>query len=273
MHQSSTLVPVAQAPGVSGRYFHGHDFPGVDVALIPFAQPDTQKESVQSLLNTTLQSSLCVGVGTTGITVILDNVAAGHGFPSGSAQDRRAWVEVIAYSGTNVIYQSGAVPAGTAVTASPDPDLWLLRDCMLDSKNEPVPMFWQAQSPSESYQLPGSMTFDPSDPHFYQTHVYQTFPRQTQLTAQPDRVTMRVLVQPIGLDVIDDLTASGDLHDPSVRENMPTYEVGTNPLLTWTPATASNGGVINNVPYSCVSNTSASFVPQVPAPEHVHCHP
>jgi hypothetical protein len=273
MHQSNTLVPVAQAPGVSGRYYHAHDFPGVDVAVTPFAQADTQKETVKAFLATTLQSSLCVGEGTAGITVILDNVSAGHGWPSGSAQDRRAWVEVIAYSGTNVVYQSGVVPDGTPVTTIKDPDLWLLRDCLLDAKNDPVPMFWQAQSPSESYQLPGSMTFDPSNPLFYKTHVYQTFPRQTALAGAPDRVTMRVRLQSIGLDVIDDLAASGDLKDPSVRANIPTFDVGLMPLVTWTPATASTGGVFNNVPYSCVSNTSASFVPQVPAPAHVHCNP
>jgi hypothetical protein len=275
MHQSSTLVPVAQAPGVSGRHYHAHDFPGVDVAVTPFAQADTQKEAVQNFLDTTVQSSLCVGEGTAGIIVILDNVAAGHGFPSGSAQDRRAWVEVTAYSGTNVVYESGVVPDGMAVTAtaSKDADLWLLRDCMLDSKNEPVPMFWQAQDPSESYQLPGTITFDPSNPNYYRTHIYQTFPRQMALTAPPDRVTLRVHLQPIGLDVIDDLTASGDLKNASVRANMPTYDLGANPLVTWTPATASAGGVFNNVPISCVSNTSASFVPQVPAPMHAHCNP
>jgi hypothetical protein len=273
MHQSGTPVPVAQAPGVSPRPYHAHDFPGVDIALTPFAQADTQMESVRTFVDTTIQSSLCVGEGTAGITVILDNVAAGHGFPSGSAQDRRAWVEVIAYSGMNVIYQSGFVQDGTAVTTINDPDLWLLRDCLLDSKNNPVPMFWQAQNPSESYQLPGSLTFDPSSPDFYRTHIFQTFPRQTALPAAPDRVTMRVRLQPIGLDVLDDLTTSGDLKDPTVRANMPTYDVGNNPVVTWTPATAAPGGVFNNIPYSCVSNTSASFIPQVPAPAHVYCKP
>jgi hypothetical protein len=276
MHQSTTPVPVAQAPGVSPRFYHGHDFPGVDIALTPFPQADTQKESVQNFLDSTIQSILCVGEGTAGIIVILDNVAAGHGWPSGSAQDRRAWVEVTAYSGSNIIYQSGVVPDGTAVTttATQDPDLWLLRDCMLDTNNTPVPMFWQAQNPSESYQLPGTMTFDTLDPRFYLTHVYQTFPRQKVLSAAPDRVTLRVRLQAIGLDVIDDLTSSGDLTAP-VRGNVPTYDIGTSPVVTWTPATAASAGVFSvwNVPISCVSNTSASFAPQVPAPAHAYCKP
>ncbi len=275
MRQSPTLVPVAQAPGVSGRYYHSHDFPGVDVAVTPFAQASEQKQAVQTLLDTTIQSSLCVGQGTAGISVILDNVAAGHDWPSGAAQDRRAWVEVIAYSGPKIIYQSGVVPDGMAVTSVSDPDLWLLRECMLDGKNAPVSMFWQAQNPSESYLLPGQITFVATDPLFYATHIYQTFPRQKALTAAPDRVTMRVRLQAIGLDVIDDLMASGDLTDPSVRGQIPTYVIGNTPIVEWTPAAATGGYMdpVLHLPYTCVTNTSATFVPQIPAPAHVHCEP
>ncbi len=279
MNQSGTPLPVAQAPGVPNRYYHAHDFPGIDVGLTPFPSADqkTQKESVTTFLDTSIQSSLCVGEGTAGFTVILDNVAAGHGWPSGSAQDRRAWVELIAYSGQNVIYQTGVVPDGTPVTKINDPDLWLFRDCMLDSKDDEVTMFWQAQSPSESYELPGSMTFDASDPRFYQTHIYQTFPQSTAVTQAPDRVTLRVRMQPIGLDVLDDLAASGDLKDPSVRAQMATltYDVGAKPLVEWTQATASMGFVdpVTHIPYSCATNTSGSFITQVPAPVHVHCKP
>jgi hypothetical protein len=273
MYESQTLVTVAQAPGVRGRYYHSHDFPAVDVALTDFPQAATEKPLVQSALDPTVQSSLCVGEGTTGITVILDNVAAGHGWPSGAAQDRRVWVEVIAYAAGKVIYQSGVVPDGTAVTTIDDPDLWLLRDCMLDSQNTPVPMFWQAENPSESYQLPGTATFDRGNPAFYQTHIYQTYPQHALLTAAPDRVTMRVRVQPIGLDVLDDLIASKDL-DPSYRAKMPTFDVGKTPLLEWTPATAQLGFTDpNRTPFTCVTKSGGSFVPQVPAAPHVHCKP
>jgi hypothetical protein len=276
MSQSPTEMPIAQAPGAKDRYYHAHDFPAVDVAVTPFGPPGasgTQRVSNQTLLDTTIQSSLCVGEGSAGVTVILDNVAAGHGWPSGAAQDRRAWIEVIAYSGGKVIYQSGVVPDGTPVTSIADPDLWLLRDLMLDSKNMPVSMFWQAQKPSESYQLPGQITYDPMDACFYETHVYQTFPRQTALTTAPDRVTMRVRLQSIGLDVIDDLTGSGDLTNSTVRANIPTYDVGSSPLVEWTPAKASYGYTMTGIPYTCVTNTSGSFTPQVPAATNLYCKP
>jgi Cytochrome c554 and c-prime len=277
MSQSPTEMPIAQAPGAKNRYFHGHAFPGVDVAVTPFGPPGasgTQQVSNQTLLDTTLQTTLCVGDGTTGMLVILDNVAAGHGWPSGSAQDRRAWIEVIAYSGQTVVYQSGVVPAGTPVTSIADPDLWLLRDCMLDDQNKPVDMFWQAQKPSESYQLPGQMTYLTTDQRFYETHIYQTFPQQTALSTPPDRVTLRVRVQAIGLDVIDDLTGTGDLTDTMVRAKIPTYDVGSNPLVEWTPAKGVYGySPMPGVNYTCVTNTGGSFVPQVPATPHVYCKP
>jgi hypothetical protein len=273
MVQSPTLVTVAQAPGVYGRYYHSHDFPGLDVALTPFPESDAQKQSVQSFLDTTVQSSLCVGEGTAGITVILDNVAAGHGWPSGAAQDRRAWIEVVAYVAGKVVYQTGVVPDGTAVTTINDPDLWLLRDCMLDSQNNPVAMFWQAENPSESYQLPGTITFDQSNPVFYMTHIYQTYPQGSALSAAPDRVTLRVRAQPIGLDVIDDLIASKDL-DPSYRAKVPTFDVGMTALVEWTPATATVGYTdMAQIPWTCVTKSNASFIRQTAAPPHVHCKP
>jgi hypothetical protein len=280
MHQSTTQMPVAQAPGApANRYYHAHDFPGVDVALTPFPQADAEKQAVQASLDYTLQTTLCVGQGVSGIMVILDNVAAGHGWPSGAAQDRRAWIEVIAYSGPKVIYQSGVVPAGTPtapempVTKIQDADLWLLRDCMLDNTNHEVSMFWQAQEPSETYQLPGTMTFNMMDVRYFQTHYFKNFPGQATLTAQPDRVTMRVRLQPIGLDVIDDLIGSGDL-EPSVRASIPTFDLGTTPLVEWTPATANFGFAdMGMQPYTCVTKTSGSPFHQEIAPQHKYCNP
>jgi hypothetical protein len=151
----------------------------VDVALTPgFPNATSEKSAVTQFLGSTLQIALCV-TQLGAVRVILDNAAAGHDWPSGAAQDRRAWAEVIASKGGSVIYQSGVVPAGTPVTAvTNDPDLWLLRDCMFDDSSPPkqVDMFWQAAS-YEGNELPGQITFDAGDPDFYLTHVVQFFPR------------------------------------------------------------------------------------------------
>jgi hypothetical protein len=253
------MVPIAQAPNVVPRYYHAHDFPAVDVALTPsFPNATTEQQNVSTFLQTTLQTALCV-TQQGGVRVIVDNVSAGHYWPSGAAQDRRAFAEVIASKGGQVIYQSGVVPAGVpVVSVQNDPDLWLLRDCMFDDAGTQVDMFWQAAT-SQGNELPMPVTTVKTDPRYYQTHIYQRFPRALNATLPevPDQVTMRIRLQPIGLDVIDDLASTGDL-DAGIAATMPTFDVA--PLVTWTPAAATASGLTytddDGQPVTCVSATN-----------------
>ena len=86
--------------------------------------------AVQNALNgTVLSGALCLS-SSGGIRVILDTTGVGHQWPTGAAQDRRAWAEVIAYDDVGgVIYSSGVVPDGTPVTSTvtkdPDPGSWV----------------------------------------------------------------------------------------------------------------------------------------------------
>jgi hypothetical protein len=281
MNQAPTKMPIADFPGAPDRELHSHMFPAVDVALDPsFPHVAEQEEAVQTFLNSTLQSALCVvegGPTQSAIRVVLDNVAAGHGFPSGSAQDRRLWVEVTAYQGTNVLYQSGVVPANTSPAVGADADEWLLRDCMLDPSLNPVDMFWQADS-YETNQLPAQLTFQPTDPRYYQSHIVQAYPRSTGdwFAGVPDRVTMKIHLQPMGLEVLDDLVGTGDL-DASVRAMMPTYDLdlGGTTTLEWTAA-AVNGTYFENNSYKvdCVTATNLNVATdKVQATGHLHCTP
>jgi hypothetical protein len=279
MDQSPQQVAVAQVPNSPLRRIHSHAMPGVDVALTSFANTATQLQLVQSFLDTTLQSALCVEPlgNDTLISTVLDNVAAGHGWPSGSAQDRRAWVEVEAYDADGgIFYQSGVVPDGGSPITSSDPDLWLLRDCMFDGSGSQVQMFWQAAS-AEGDELPAQATFDPSDRRYYQTHIQRFWPGTGRsLGRVPDHVTMRVQLQPIGLDVLDDLISSGDL-DSSLRAMMPTFTVGAqNVALTWTSAAATASYIDQNTgnPVYCVTETNFNVQSdKVPAPVNAHCSP
>jgi len=279
-HMDRSLVdaPVAQFAGAPPRRAHDHRFPAVDVALSPFAEVEDQRAAVQRFLDTSLQTALCVrgfGAGTT-LQVILDNVAGGHSWPSGAAQDRRAWVEVVAYAGSDVIFESGVVGEGGTPAAIVDPDLWLLRDCMFDASGRETHMFWDAAS-NESRLLPAQQTFDPTDRRFYQSHIVQTYPRAGALTLPrtPDRVTMRVRLQPVGLEVIDDLAASGDLSAEGatgLKRAMPTYDIGS--VLEWTAATASEKYVQSGQPISCISHTNLSAsADKVPAIRSAECTP
>ncbi len=257
MNQGTSPKPIAQAPGVGPREYHAHDFPAVDVALTAgFPNAAAEQQSNVSFLQTTLQTALCV-TQQGGVRVIVDNVSAGHFFPSGASQDRRAWAEVIASRGGQVIYQSGVVPDGTpVVSVQNDPDLWLLRDCMFDDAGKQVDMFWQAAT-TQGNELTMPVTTDKTDPRYYQTHVYQNYPRALNATLPqvPDQVTVRFRLQPIGLDVLEDLVDGGDL-DASVAAAMPTFDAA--PLLTWTAAEATAEGLTyqeEGQPVTCVSAT------------------
>jgi hypothetical protein len=268
----------AQAPGVKLRKVHGHDFPGVDVALTDFPEAPAQAAAVQASLDTTLQAALCVkGADSPGATiqVVLDNVGAGHLWPSGVAHDRRAWVEVKAFAGGNVVYQSGVVADGESIVNSADPDVWLMRECLFDKQDKPVDMFWEAAT-FETSQLPGPTTNVPTDPGYYLTHVFRNFPRPTStpssLATPPDRVTMRVRLVPVGYDVLDSLVASGDLK-PEVKARMPVFTLAAT-TLEWTAAAATIKYPDQGIPVSCVSaglTTGASTAS--PAPENTKCSP
>jgi hypothetical protein len=282
-HMNGSQGLAAQYSGVGLRTVHSHEFPGVDLPLTAFPNADTLKADSQAFLDTTLQAALCVkGMpGQVVLQVVLDNVGAGHLWPSGATQDRRAWVEVMAYTNampTTPYYSSGVVPDGQSVLAITDPDLWLIRDCIFDGQNQEVHMFWQAAS-HDSNQLPGPVTNVPTDPKYYLTHVMREYPAPTSpspmLTTMPDRVTMRVRLVPVGLDVLDDLAQSGDL-DAGVKAAMSTYALaGT--TLEWTPAEAAKQKiqyVDNGIPVSCVTSGIATGSQGAnPAPAHTKCQP
>jgi hypothetical protein len=277
-HMEGRDGAAAEAPGAKTRRVHSHAAPGVDLALTPFPESEAQRELVQRSLDTTLAAQLCVrGAGSPGATIlaVLDNVGAGHNWPSGAAQDRRAWVEIIAYSGDVPVYQSGVVGEGESVSDLADPDLWWARDCLLDAEGAHVHMFWEAAE-YDSNLLPGPVTNVPSDPAFYEAHRVRTFPRPTSspasLATPPDRVTMRVRLVPVGLDVLDDLVASGDL-DPSVRDAMPHFTLASTEL-EWTAEKATIKYPDQGIEVSCVTaglKSGPSFAK--PAPELTKCGP
>jgi len=283
MPKSAELGPIADVPGAPRRARHSHQFPGVDLALTPFPEAEAQRAAVQSLLDTTLQTALCVrGTGTNAnLVVIVDNVAAGHKWPSGAAQDRRAWFEVAAFADGRELYRSGSVAPGSDPDPARDTDLWLISDCMLDGAGNSVSKMWAAKS-VDSNLLPGQLTFDKASPLFYRTHVMRSFPKDPleSLSSYPERATLDVHLQPFPLALFDDLFA-----DPArvnqnaesvaaLREKLLPLHVGEQ--LVWTPEAAADtahGGhsyIDQGVPMSCVTTTGLNAAAdKVPAPEHV----
>ena len=158
MPPSTAMEPVAEGPGPERPQpdRHLHHFAAVDVALDGFpnsgdaardmALRDQQRVELQQLLDVTLRIDICVqaiGAGSA-VYITLDNAFAGHKFPSGAAQDRRVWLELIGYRGGAQVFTSGVVPDKKAVTSITDPNLWLLRDKIFDADNKETHLFWQA---------------------------------------------------------------------------------------------------------------------------------
>ncbi|MEO8876876.1 MAG: multiheme c-type cytochrome [Polyangiaceae bacterium] len=229
-HMPSSQAPASDQSGMPVRAVHSHSVPGVDISLLPNAQSNLQRVQVQQNLDPALVAKLCVtppGNGPT-VTATLDDAFVGHDWPSGATHDRRAWLEVVAYQGTSVVFSSGVVADGQDVLTITDPNLWIFRQRLLDGAGNEVKFMWQAVTTEGTFLTP-SVTNNPQDPGYYHalSHTYDVPPNA-------DRITMRLRIISIGLDVIDALIASGDL-DASLRANVPVYTLaGT--TLEWTTA-------------------------------------
>jgi len=241
-HMGPPVVqPIADADGVRGdRRFHPHKMAAVDVVLDDFPGgeltaplAEAQRAEIDRFRLTSTCAEICVnpdGNGGTNIDLYLHNEFAAHSFPSGATQDRRVWLEFHVYEGDTEVLSSGAVPEGTAVEDFEDPLLWQFRSRMFDAQGEEVHMFWEAASSQEDLLL-GSEVLTPSgDASTWRARRYN-------IAGNVDRVTTALRLQPMSLEVLDDLIESGDL-DPEIRDRMPIFTPPpTN--LEWTIDTAA----------------------------------
>ena len=229
-HMKGRTDTATDAPGVALRRVHDHRMVGVDTALTPFPEMEDQARQIQRELNTTAVAALCVKQEgqTVQMRADLENMAAGHAWPSGATHDRRVWVELIAYDAEDqVVFSSGVVEPGQAVTSLDDPNLWRLGTRSYDDDGREVHMFWDIAR-VESLLLPPPNHNHVNgetvgvDGHLVHDYMYES----DQL---PTRVTLRVRVRAMGLDVLDDLIATGDL-DPAIRSQIRTFDVGATQL-------------------------------------------
>lgn len=230
---------VADVDGVPGdRMKHQHNFAGVDHHLTDF--PDAEQGpgiKAQQLAaieagdrQRALCSTMCVTPADGGgydIKVWLHNEAAGHSWPSGATQDRRAWIELIAYDGADTMFESGVVADGEAVTALADPNLWLFGERMLDDMGEEVHMFWEARSLEGNLLEVADKLSPEGDALTWQSREYHVDADNL------DRVTSKMRLRPMGLEVIDILIDEGVL-DPAVRDEFMTFDMPSS-VLDWTP--------------------------------------
>ena len=98
-------------------------------------------------------------------------------------------------------------------------------------------MFWEAASATGN-AVPGSVIQNVIDPTtFNKSHPKKQYPGTGMLPMMPDRVSLKIHLQAIGDDVLEELVASQDL-DPAIKDNIARYQLGGAASFDWTPATA-----------------------------------
>jgi nitrate/TMAO reductase-like tetraheme cytochrome c subunit len=254
-HMPSSTEVIADAPGLAVKSrpfgFHEHMWPAVDQALTPFPETEAQAARIHedlkgaiAIVGTTPLGStaplggICVTPEDGGqITVRIDSFNVGHAFPSGAAQDRRAWVELRAFDASNnVIFESGIVPDGMDPEQIDDPNLFGMWDQTFKADDTPAHFFWEVARSDPSWLLRPPVTNDPTDPRVDHSRT-EDFPI-VGLQNMVDRIEARVLMRALPFELIDLLVASGDLA-PEIRARLPTLELeGTKRV--WRRSTIDN---------------------------------
>jgi nitrate/TMAO reductase-like tetraheme cytochrome c subunit len=238
-HMFSKDGLVADFDGVVNRPngLHEHTWPGIDQALTPFPEMEEQARQIDRDLKNAVAvtgptglggqpgvGGICVNADNGGqITVRVDSINVGHAFPSGAAQDRRAWVQVIAYdAANNVLFESGRVPNGVDPEQIGDPNLFGMWDQVFKKDNTPAHFFWEIARTDPAWLLKPPVTLDPLDPRadHSRTQRYPIVGMQNLV----ERVETRMFIRALPYEVIDDLIASGDLA-PEIRDRLNTLEI------------------------------------------------
>jgi hypothetical protein len=263
-HMRSSTGVIADAPGLDVKSraagFHEHMWPGIDQALTAFPQLDEQAAAIKRDLDPAVvivgpapfasnvqPGGICLDPPGT-LTVRVDSIGTGHKWPTGAAQDRRAWLEMIATdAGGKVVVSSGVVaygedpPERTRIDEVDDMRLTHLWDSAFKDDGSPAHMFWDIAR-VDSKLLRPPVTLDKNSPAFDHSSTVRF--DVTASFSRIDRIDARVRIRALSHGLIDDLVASGDLA-PGAIGPIKTLEIlGTQ--STWTKATKGTGPAINS---------------------------
>lgn len=254
-HMPGSTEPIADFEGVGTRDRYDHRMVGVDVALTDFPEIDylpellaDQRAHVQEQLDPVVCVGLCVRPAGEGngneVVVWLHNEFVGHSFPSGAAQDRRAWVQVSAFDGDATVLENGVVGPQESIdaVAALDPTVWVLRDHAFRDDQRPASMFWEiTRIESELLVVAASAELK------YDKTTWRE--RRWYVDGPVDRATVQLQMQPIPLELVDELVQDG--LDPAVKQRIPRF-ILAHTVLAWTPETA----VMTDCEGPCVQSAS-----------------
>ncbi len=238
----TTGQPIAEYPGVKARGTRDHRFVGIDVALTDWPDAEQgpalladQVEHLQDFLDPEVCVGLCVNPadgGGTDVKVWLHNEFAGHHFPSGAAQDRRLWLELVGYEGETIVLESGVVADDESIdaAAAADPMLWVMRDFAYtdESMTTPAHMFWEI-----GHIVPNTLEVAADAGLVYDKTTWLN--RTWHVDGPIDRATVKMKIRPIPFELVDELIEDG--LDPAVKDRIPTFTIAET-VREWTPDTA-----------------------------------
>jgi hypothetical protein len=249
---------IADAPGLSVKSrnngFHEHMWPAIDQAPSPFPETAAQAAGIKRDLDPAIAivgpaplgsivqpGGICLDPPGT-LSVRMDSIGTAHKWPSGAAQDRRAWLEVIAFDkdGKDVFHR-GLVPdeLDPEDVIATEPDLFGLWDRTFKDDGTPAHFFWDVAR-VESQLLRPPVTLDKNSPAFDHSST-ATFGVQ-DVFSQIDHITARVRIRPLSHAVLDDLVGSGDL-EAATAGQLPTLDI-LGATSIWTFDTQGTGAAM-----------------------------
>ena len=259
-HMSGSDGVIAEGQGLDvgsrSNGFHDHQHAAIDQAVSPFPNTDTQATAIAVILDPalTIVGPRPVAGGTPpggicldpagNLSVRFDTIGLGHSYPSGASQDRRVWLEVIAYDTANtVVFSSGVVGDTQDPEDLADPYLdcvdpankkctgfW---DRMMKTDGSRAEFFWEVATENTIFMKP-PVTLDQNSPLFdHSTTAAWAIPA---VAGQVDHITARVRTRPFPFKTLDSLVASGDL-DAMYAQSLRTLDTA-GATRQWTKATA-----------------------------------
>lgn len=250
-HTNSVDGVIADDPDANVPFrragFHEHTMSAIDEAIIDWPGKELNKQRLQRDLDAAVDilgvkeangnrlGGICLTADSF-LRVRLDGINIGHNFPSGATQDRRVWLEVIAYDASdNVVFSSGVVPDGMDPEDLGDSQLFGLWDRTFKdvAKTQPSHFFWDVEAIESNLLLP-TITLDPTDPAFDHSRTAEYF--VPGIAASIERVEARLLFRPLPYVMLDDLIASGHL---DARFRMIPTLTSKGATSTWRRSTAA----------------------------------
>ena len=134
-----------------------------------------------------------------------------------------------------------------------DPDLWRMWSELSDAQGGLTHHFWDAAQITDLGLLPVTTSFDPTDPAYVQTHVSRQYLFRD---GPPDRIEVAVHIEPIGLEILDELVDAGEL-DRSIRDAMPRFTLAPTQIV-WTDEVPVNSGDLSCTPEPPPAPTSTT---------------